>query len=67
MECPYCGAELVLWDYFQKGLGATAVRQGDIYICPNAADESCDSAAFNGHFYTLDREGGDTLHEGFPC
>lgn len=61
-ECPYCGQELNYDDYYQRGLGETAQKLGDIYQCQN---KSCEA---NGRFfYTVDTEGTGELHEGFPC
>ena len=70
MECPYCGEELVLHDYF----GRIASHQdgkviGDIWKCPNGVEQdgSCESEFFHvaGSFYTY-RDTGE-LHEGYPC
>ncbi len=70
MECPICGEELDLVDYF----GRIAAHQdgkvlGDIYKCPNGVecDGSCDSEMFHvaGSFYVY-RETGE-IHEGYPC
>lgn len=70
MECPCCGAELELEDYF----GRIAAHQdgkivGDIYRCPVGREEGdCDSATFYvaGSFYAY-RDDPDNLHEGYPC
>lgn len=48
---------------------STFKKLGDIYKCPNRdgfedSDECCESAEFNGFFYTDERE---DLHEGYPC
>jgi len=70
MECPMCGAELELHDYF----GRIAAHQdgkvlGDIWKCPNGSQENgvCDSEAFHvaGSFYSY-RDTGE-LKEGYPC
>jgi hypothetical protein len=70
MECPYCGAELELHDYF----GRLASHQdgkvlGNIYICPIGEEGGdCDSALFHvaGSFYAY-RDTSDILHDGYPC
>ena len=71
MECPYCGEELELEDYF----GRLAAHQdgkvmGDIYRCPKGQEESedCDSSVFfvPGSFYAY-RDNPDNLLEGYPC
>ena len=71
MECPYCGEELDLEDYF----GRIAAHQdgkvlGDIYKCPNGAEqnEKCNSEMFHvsGSFYAY-RSNPDDLLEGYPC
>jgi len=77
MECPYCGAELVCEDFYGKTKYADHYylyprswieREGDIYRCPNIdSDENkecCESATFNGLFYT---DSNGNLHEGYPC
>lgn len=48
---------------------STFKKLGDIYKCPNTdgfedSDECCESAVFNGYFYTDERE---NLYEGYPC
>jgi len=70
MECPHCGAELEVRDYF----GRLATHQdgevlGDIYQCPIGAEEGdCESATFHvaGSFYAY-RDSPDSLHDGYPC
>ncbi len=70
MECPYCGVELELHDYF----GRLASHQdgkvlGDIYRCPNGAEQNglCNFELFNvaGSFYSYRNDG--QLKEGYPC
>lgn len=70
MECPYCGAELVVTDYYGYGIpGSKSFEKiGDILECPNGVNKNkvCASEVFHcaGCFYT-DRNG--ELHEGYPC
>ena len=62
MECPYCGHELDLVDYFGRYIshfGSWHVL-GDIYKCPN---EDCEFHGTNFYVYRGDSE----VHEGYPC
>jgi hypothetical protein len=68
MNCPYCGAELTLDDYYGKTQHAEHYwiyphswieKEGDIFKCNN---EDC--GAYQETFYT-DKQG--DLHEGYPC
>jgi hypothetical protein len=65
MQCPYCGTELELHDYYGNYYNGGIYKIGDIYKCPNVENgEPCESAVFNGLFYT-DLQ--DNLYEGYPC
>lgn len=67
MECPECGAELEWQDvYGYFAAHQSGEKVGDIYKCPNAEDETCDSCMHfvSGSFYT-DEYG--NLHAGYPC
>ena len=62
MECPYCGAELDLDDFYGHYLGnGNWDKQGDIYKCPN---QECESEVF-GYFFHTDLQ--ENLYEGYPC
>ena len=63
IECPYCGKELILYDWFGTQMFTSSLQKmGDIYKCEN---QECESGIFNYYFYTYDENYG--LHEGYPC
>jgi sarcosine oxidase delta subunit len=76
MDCPYCGQELKEedtfgnTDYCLNAIGyhpdypvtRNPVKVGNIYQCDNPDCEN-----YQEYFYTLDEEGGQHLHEGYPC
>ena len=70
VECPYCGNELEVIDYYGKIKRAEHYyqypqswieKEGDILECEN---EDCESEKFNFKFHT-DKD--NNLKEGYPC
>lgn len=68
MNCPYCGKELEVVDYYGKMQYAEHYynyprswieKEGDIFEC-----DCEESSVFNGYFYT---DSSENLYEGYPC
>lgn len=67
MECPYCNDELILIDYWGRGIPGTSSfqKRGDIYACGNTDCEA--SHDYTGTTFYTDSPNSDDLIEGYPC